>query len=623
MPRTVLTSPELRTNSHTFTIPNYKPDTVIRSIVVTPADAKFTTKVQGTDLIVTVTGGTRYRTDDNAGMEYTWEYADQYGGSCPSSMYGLSYTGWETGNSGRTMCNYSGWREATDWWNVYRYTVNVQTYTPTLPGTISHQVPGTYVNFDGEDFIILNPQTGYLLKAEPLSAKRPFSSVTNLSYDPQDNRSVAHFLNNDYFNRFSKEAREVIQNKAWGIGLLTQAQAGFSTNKPSVTLEAMRNLENSVTVNAPIGILSASEWRTYSQNANNAGANGFLPSPSANTLLISTMNGTTSLVVGTNGLITSIIKVTNSDVIPSLYVDPNLKVVEGNVIFNNKPVVTLRKSTSAVYEGGTLQIKGDVSDLDTESLTLKFRVDNGAEHTILSETSDGISLIPFTLNLLYNGGELKFGEKVILKEMNDGASHTLSIYAIDINNGLSSMIEIPFKMYRSISPEITFVENKGDNGDILCFQLSDEDSILSSVEVIVNGVVEREITSDFLEPIEYKLNTRLLTVGDANTVQVIATNNIGDTFSIDFKLSYYLPLTPFIPDVENFSMDGALSIVGKEEAENFVEMVNKVVGINLTTAEVQLIGSNTRNEKTSQRFTFRRSSANIDYNINLYTGAID
>ena len=75
--------------------------------------------------------------------------------------------------------------------------------------------------------------------------------------------------------------------------------------------------------------------------------------------------------------------------------------------------------------------------------------------------------------------------------------------------------------------------------------------------------------------------------------------------------------------MHNYNIEGALSIVGADEPEDFQPMVHEVVGLDLSTAEVMLMGHRVRNSKTTQRFTMKRANTSVNYAINKYTGAIE
>ncbi|WP_170291958.1 S-layer homology domain-containing protein [Heliobacterium mobile] len=83
---------------------------------------------------------------------------------------------------------------------------------------LSSLTAGSTVNFAGYSWIVLNPNTGYLLMKNAYGNDRPFSDSLKNTFDPYDPNNIAYYLNNNFYSELPSGSRALIQPHTWAIG---------------------------------------------------------------------------------------------------------------------------------------------------------------------------------------------------------------------------------------------------------------------------------------------------------------------------------------------------------------------------------------------------------------------
>ncbi|HWR61358.1 MAG TPA: Ig-like domain-containing protein, partial [Clostridia bacterium] len=109
---------------------------------------------------------------------------------------------------------------------------------------------GSIVNFGGKEWILLNPQTGYMILKVNLGSLA-YDNELGQRYNPSRTGNVAYYLNNDFLNSLYAGDRSLVQEHTWGIGAAT-GDYGISVAG-----------ENASTTSCKVGLLSCSEWKVY------------------------------------------------------------------------------------------------------------------------------------------------------------------------------------------------------------------------------------------------------------------------------------------------------------------------------------------------------------------------
>jgi hypothetical protein len=125
--------------------------------------------------------------------------------------------------------------------------------------TLSSLHAGDTVNFSGQTWIVLNPSTGYLLMQGFYGSERKFDPDSTNTFNPNDSNNLGYYLNNEFYNSLDSADRPLIQSHSWGIGNETD--------------------ESSATEICNVGLISYSEWNTYSKYYNTS--TGFLDNPTS------------------------------------------------------------------------------------------------------------------------------------------------------------------------------------------------------------------------------------------------------------------------------------------------------------------------------------------------------
>lgn len=186
-----------------------------------------------------------------------------------------------------------------------------------MTGQIKNLQVGNIISFGGYDWEIINPSTGYIIMVNSV-ANIAFDSNATKVFNPSDSNNVGYYLNTTFYQSIPSGERNLIKNTSWTIGSETNESASTVTSK--------------------IGLISKSE---YSANPSFYGylSNWYWTrTPSA-----SNPNDVWGIWIGWSGPGT-INADYNGLVRPVLYIDPNAYVVNGVVVLNQPPNISVTNS---------------------------------------------------------------------------------------------------------------------------------------------------------------------------------------------------------------------------------------------------------------------------------------
>lgn len=122
---------------------------------------------------------------------------------------------------------------------------------------IKEVTAGTIVELNSKQYIVIDPQKGYLWMSENYTSGRAFDSrakeYSASPFDPNSSSNIAYYLNNTFLKSLPRKYQDAIITHNWGTG-------------------HHRN-ERATTASAKIGLISYSEFRNISKRYN---PNGFL-----------------------------------------------------------------------------------------------------------------------------------------------------------------------------------------------------------------------------------------------------------------------------------------------------------------------------------------------------------
>lgn len=211
---------------------------------------------------------------------------------------------------------------------------------------------GDTVKYGNKNWIVLDPNTGYLI-ASDLDGTRAFDLNNNQLFNPGDGANIASWLNGSYYNNLPDHLW--IQNSSWNIGNETN-EAGMS-------------------VNAKIGLLSYYESRLYRP---------YLGIPADRYWLITPQQRSPFYVwyLNTNGSASAITANNSRALRPALHLKSALSIASGSgqssdpyVIMNHTPGIELSNANdSHILSGhsgsGSVSISGKVTDGDGGNVTV-------------------------------------------------------------------------------------------------------------------------------------------------------------------------------------------------------------------------------------------------------------
>lgn len=125
---------------------------------------------------------------------------------------------------------------------------------------------------------------------------------------------------------------------------------------------------------------------------------------------------------------------------------------------NTIPVISVDTINDQILrEGSTFTISGNVYDQNSNDVvTVKYKINNGAEHVLTSATSDGVTPIQFFKQLNYSNRRLLDNNvDVVGEDLAEDVDHTLTIWAEDDKGGISEQITVTFRVIWQYSPVLT------------------------------------------------------------------------------------------------------------------------------------------------------------------------
>lgn len=285
---------------------------------------------------------------------------------------------------------------------------------------------------------------------------------------------------------------------------------------------------------------------------------------------------------------------------------------------NPPPVFNIQELPTKLYEKSIgFNIKGIVTD-DDVTVDLQFQVEDGDVYT---------AFIPKTapqqinLNLEFKDFRLYYGDVAVSDLLTESTTYNLYLYSTD-NYGAKSTFKIPFTVSHNILPKINVVSLANNT---IVFNVTEpelEDSI-RSVEIFLNNKSVKYITDGFDSNITYKL-TGVGLKGGINYVDIVVTDNRMDTVTKRLKVDVVLSDVPYIPDEENFRIDGAFSTTPNHLPENFQDMDRESIGLDGETGETRFIfAPSSPNTKNTLRISFTRKERSIDYEVHHITGVYE
>ena len=461
-----------------------------------------------------------------------------------------------------------------------------------ITGKIKDQAPGTVINFAGSQWTILEPATGYLFKNESLG-DMAFDPTSASVFNPNDTDNVGYYLNTNFYNQLSNAEKNAINSHDWGIGGLTNAEGGFRTTAPTLTIMQMKAKEQLARVGAKIGLLSVSEWRKYS--VTHSGGIGILQKPASYwSALISPCSSNqnkNSWVIDGDGYV-NYTAVTTPSIYPTLYIDPETSIVNGTVVHNAAPTLTLSTPNNAtLYENDTLLIDGSAKDTDNNDIVnVRYQINNGTVVAIKTDISDGVSPIPFSRQLTFKAGKLHYNDVAITGALTEGTAHTLKVWSEDDKGGKSTIAERTFYVVPNRAPSLIInpFTSQSDliNADKITFTGStfDPDSNDMVVSYKLNGGLATEVYRGKDGDWSFDLLLKDLTDGE-NTIVVETVDSYNFKTSLTRKLNKQANLTPLAKSVQRYtivppagSAQGVLMWIERDETQSITAEISMTNG---------------------------------------------
>lgn len=169
--------------------------------------------------------------------------------------------------------------------------------------TLQDTNPGDEITFAGQQWIVLEPEEGYIFAKEAIGS-RAFDPESN-QFDPTSSENIGYYLNVDYWGSLSLAEQRVIQDREWTLD-------DFDVQYAPVV--------------AKVGLLSFFEWGKYRED-------DVIANPSA-PMWLRTPTGSDSFVVIThpNGSNQGLIVSYPVDVLPALALETALLLSETNEV---------------------------------------------------------------------------------------------------------------------------------------------------------------------------------------------------------------------------------------------------------------------------------------------------
>ncbi|MET4562166.1 hypothetical protein ABIA69_003352 [Lysinibacillus parviboronicapiens] len=516
---------------------------------------------------------------------------------------------------------------------------------------------GSIINFAGRNWVLLNPSLGFIYMKDSLT-KLAFDTGGSQYFTPSDNRNIGYYLNTTYYNTLIEVEKDLIVTNSWGIGSLSVTEGGVGTSTPSLTLAQMKAQEDGNLQSAKIGLLSVSEWRSYSKAYNKS--TGIIDAPlaaTAGTRLRTPASGSGTNVWSAgeqNGLLSNTVdtKLATS-IYPALKLKPTANVVNGIVVGNTVPTVSLTgpSENQTLYENDTFNISGTAHDADADqSVTAYYQVNSEPKKVLATNLSQ--TQIALSKQLTFKAGKLYDGETAITGSLADGIAHKLKVWAEDSEKASSAIVEKSFYVVPNRAPLLS-VDAVVPSGvvDADKFKISGTSSdpdANSSVTVTrrINNGNSVEIYNGPGGAWGFDISLAQLVVG-ANTIVVEVVDNYGAKASKTITLNKNEVKSPILQSVARYKVEppkgsakGVLLWVQREEE------VDLTVEISMTLkgeqeSYVPLIATNTApvyegvledefyhetlepKDNIILKFTTARPNVNIDNKIYLIMGVLE
>lgn len=479
-------------------------------------------------------------------------------------------------------------------------------------GKIKDMKQGAQISFASKEWTLLDPSSGYIYPNAPIVA-RAFDGNGLTAFNLAKSNNIAYYLNTTFYNTLTNAEKSAIRTHDWGVGALSSEEIGYMGNKPpTLSIAQMKSKENSVVVSAKIGLLSPSEWLSVSTHHNVSG--GFIPHSSERMTWLRnplehpsvTDRVCTIYYHGQHTYFNA--NETNVYVRPALYLDPNLSIVNGEIVYNAAPTLTLNTPNNAtLYENDTFPIDGSAKDTDNgDALTVKYQIDSGTVRNLASAISDGVNPISFAKNLTYSEGVLKDGNTVLTSVLAEGTPHTVSVWTEDSNGGQSNIITRTFYVVPNRPPTLTIdpiaaqsnlinsnvipisgrADDKDKNDVTVTFQIND-----SEAQHVFTGPPAAFTFNVMLKDLRTGPNTVIIKVIDiynAETSKVLTINKTHNAVPVNQAVALYNINPPtgsaseILIWIERMIGDLAItvevSMTNEGEPENFVTLPRNNTG---------------------------------------------
>lgn len=211
---------------------------------------------------------------------------------------------------------------------------------------------------------------------------------------------------------------------------------------------------------------------------------------------------------------------------------------------NAVPIVSSDTINNQILEeGASFFISGNVVDTNSgDTVTVKYKINDGTEQVLLSSTSDGVTPIQFSKQLIYSNKRLFDGSTDIVGEdLAENVDHTLTIWAEDDKGGVSDPITVTFRVIwvRQTPPVLSVIEPQNNK------TLKDEDSYT------ISGAVT-DLNVDDVVTVKFKIN------GGAERIIASAVSDGTSPIIFSKQLVYS----------NKRLWDGTTDIIGSDLAEN-------------------------------------------------------
>lgn len=214
------------------------------------------------------------------------------------------------------------------------------------------------------------------------------------------------------------------------------------------------------------------------------------------------------------------------------------------VVWQYSPVLTIETIDNQILEeGSSYSISGSVYDQNSgDTVTVKYRINQGSEQIISSTVSDGVTPAQFSKQLIYSNKRLFDGSTDIVGEdLAENVDHTLTIWAEDDKGGVSDPVTVTFRVIwvRQTPPVLSVIEPQNNK------TLKDEDSYT------ISGAVT-DLNVDDVVTVKYKIN------GGAERIIASAVSDGTSPIIFSKQLVYS----------NKRLWDGTTDIIGSDLAEN-------------------------------------------------------